>query len=459
MKIDELTELDEEIITDPAVLAGYRFDQAGFGEAGEPAALIRPRRTSEVARVLRFAHEHRIPVVPQGARTGLAGGANAVDGAILLSLERMDRLLAIDEVNQTATVQPGVINSVLSAAVAEKGLFYPPDPGSWESSTIGGNVATNAGGLCCVKYGVTSDFVRELEVVLADGRVLRTGHRTVKGVAGYDLVRLFTGSEGTLGVITEVTVALRPLAEKPLTAIAFFPTSVAACTAVTEYLGAGRRPSVLEFMDKATIDAISAYRDLGFPDHAQAVLIAQSDRGAAAPEDLQAFAKSARDRGATEVIVSADQAEADLLIEARRLVGVALERLGPRLVDDVCVPRSRLAELIDGIAAIAAEYGVPIPCCGHAGDGNLHPNVVFDAAQPESVRRGQAAFDAVMELGLRLGGTITGEHGVGMLKRSWLETELGEVGVSVHQAVKRAFDPRGILNPGKVVRSGQSAYG
>ncbi|HKS43615.1 MAG TPA: FAD-linked oxidase C-terminal domain-containing protein [Amycolatopsis sp.] len=443
--------LEEEFVTrDPDVLEAYRFDQAGFCDAGRPVALARPRNTAEVARVLRFAHEHRIPVVPQGARTGLSGGANAVDGAILLSLVGMDRILDIDEVDHTATVQPGVINSVLSKAVADKNLFYPPDPGSWESSTIGGNVATNAGGLCCVKYGVTSDFVRGLEVVLADGRVLRAGRRTAKGVAGYDLVRLFTGSEGTLGVITEVTVALRPAAEKPLTAIAFFGTSGAACRAVTEYLGTGR-PSVLEFMDKATIDAVSAYRDLGFPGDAEAVLIAQSDRGPAAPGDLQAFAEAARGCGATEVLVATDEAEADLLIEARRLVGVAMERLGDRLVDDVCVPRSRLAELVEGMAAIAAEHGVPVPCCGHAGDGNMHPNVIFDGGDPDSVRRGQAAFDAIMALGLRLGGTITGEHGVGTLKRAWLETELGEVGLSVHRAVKQAFDPRGILNPGKVV--------
>jgi glycolate oxidase len=440
------------VTTDPDVLEAYRFDQAGFAKAGRAAALARPRDTAEVVQTLRYAQEHDIPVVPQGARTGLSGGASAVDGAILLSLERMDRILDIDETDHTATVQPGVVNSVLSGAVADKGLFYPPDPGSWESSTIGGNVATNAGGLCCVKYGVTSDFVRELEVVLADGRVLRTGRRTAKGVAGYDLVRLFVGSEGTLGVVTEVTVALRPAAEKPLTALAFFAASTAACSAVTAYLSTGRRPSVLEFMDKATVDAVSAYRDLGFPDDVGAVLIAQSDRGPAAPDDLDAFANAARDCGATEVLVASDQTEADLLIEARRLVGVAVQKLGDQLIDDVCVPRSRLAELIEGIAAIGREHGVLIPCCGHAGDGNMHPTVLFDAGDPDSVRRGQAAFDAIMELGLRLGGTITGEHGIGTLKRSWLETELGEVGLSVHQAVKQAFDPRGILNPGKVLK-------
>jgi glycolate oxidase len=440
------------ITTDPDVLEAYRFDLAPFSEAGKPAALARPRETAEVAQVLRFAYEHRIPVVPQGARTGLAGGANAVDGAILLSLERMDRILGIDEVNHTATVQPGVINSALSRAVAGKGLFYPPDPGSWESSTIGGNVATNAGGLCCVKYGVTGNFVRALEVVLADGRVMRTGRTTAKGVAGYDLVHLFTGSEGTLGVITEVTVGLLPLTEKPLTAIAFFATPAAACATVTGYLGSGRRPCLLEFLDKPTVEAVSAYRDLGFPDDIGAVLIAQSDRGPAAPADLQAFAETARRCGATEVIVASDEAEAGLLIEARRLVGAALARLGTGLVDDVCVPRSRLIDLVEGIAAIAGKHGVQIPCCAHAGDGNFHPYVLFDAGDPDSVRRGQAAFSDIMELGLRLGGTITGEHGVGTLKRPWLETELGEVGVAVHQAVKQALDPRGILNPGKVVR-------
>jgi glycolate oxidase len=448
----DISELGGQFITtDPDVLEAYRFDLAPFSEAGKPAALARPRQTAEVVEVLRFAYEHRIPVVPQGARTGLAGGANAVDGAILLSLERMDRILRIDEVNHTATVQPGVINSVLSRAVADKGLFYPPDPGSWESSTIGGNVATNAGGLCCVKYGVTGNFVRVLEVVLADGRVLRTGRCTAKGVAGYDLVHLFTGSEGTLGVITEVTVGLRPLAEKPLTAIAFFTTPAAACAAVTGYLGSGRRPSLLEFLDKPTVEAVSAYRDLGFPDGTGAVLIAQSDRGLAAPADLEAFAETARGCGATGVIVASDQTEADLLIEARRLVGVAMARLGTGLVDDVCVPRSRLIDLVEGIAAIAGKYGVQIPCCAHAGDGNFHPYVLFDATDPDSVRRGQAAFAGIMELGLRLGGTITGEHGIGTLKRPWLETELGEVGLAVHQAVKRALDPRGILNPGKVV--------
>jgi glycolate oxidase len=286
--------------------------------------------------------------------------------------------------------------------------------------------------------------------------VLRTGRRTAKGVAGYDLVRLFVGSEGTLGVVTEVTVALRPAAERPLTAVAFFATARAACTTVSEYVGTGRRPSVLEFMDKPSVDAVSAYRDLGFPDDIEGVLVVQSDRGPAAADDLEAFAKVATSLGATEVLVSTDPVEADLLIESRRLVGVAMERLGDRLVDDVCVPRSRLADFVDGVTDIAREYRVAIPCTGHAGDGNMHPNVIFDGADPDSVRRGRAAFDAIMALGLRLGGTITGEHGVGMLKQAWLETELGEVGVSVHQAVKQAFDPSGILNPGKVVRLRQN---
>jgi glycolate oxidase len=229
--------------------------------------------------VLRTAHEYRVPVVPQAARTGLAGGANAVDGCILLSVARMDRILEIDTVDQVAVVQAGVVNAVFSRAVAEKGLFYPPDPSSWEMSTLGGNAATNAGGLCCVKYGVTGDFVRGLTAVLADGTVLRTGRRTTKGVAGYDLTHLLVGSEGTLGVITEVTLALRPAAEAPLTAVAFFPTATAACRCVTDYMADGTRPSLLELMDRPTLDVVSSYRDLGIPPEAGAVLIAQSDRG------------------------------------------------------------------------------------------------------------------------------------------------------------------------------------
>ncbi|WP_255946993.1 FAD-binding oxidoreductase [Streptomyces odontomachi] len=441
---------DGALVTDPDVLAAHRSDRAPFCPSGRPAALVRARSTDDVSLVLRTAHAHRIPVVPQAARTGLAGGANAIEGCILLSVERMDRILEIDTVDQVAVVEAGVVNAVFSRAVAERGLFYPPDPSSWEESTLGGNAATNAGGLCCVKYGVTADFVRGLTVVLADGSVLRTGRRTAKGVAGYDLTHLFVGSEGTLGVITEVTLALRPAAQAPLTAVAFFPTPAAACAVVSDYMADGTRPSLLELMDRPTMDVVSAYRDLGFPPDAGAVLITQSDRGEQAAADLKRFADIAAVHDG-DAIVSEDPAEAEMLLAARRLVAVATESLGAYLADDVCVPRRMLAELVDRVQDVARAHGVRITCVAHAGDGNLHPHVLFDPADPDQVERAHRAFGAVMDLGLELGGTITGEHGVGVLKRDWLTKELGPVGVRVHRDIKHTLDPRGILNPGKVL--------
>jgi glycolate oxidase len=436
---------------DPDVLRALSRDYAPLCPAGTPAALIRPSSTDEVSTALRIAHRHRIPVVPQGARTGMSGGANALDGCLLLSLERMKRILAIDTLEQTGTVQPGVVNAEFSRAVAEQGLFYPPDPSSWEFSTLGGNAATNAGGLCCVKYGVTADFVRALEVVLADGTVIRTGRSTAKGVAGYDLTRLFTGSEGTLGVITELTLSLRPAAQAPLTAVAFFPRLGAAGAAVTSFMAGGARPSLLELMDRTSIEVVSGYRDFGFPQGTEAALIAQSDAGPqAAREDLARFAECAETQDG-EVVIADDPAEGRLLLEARRSVGFATERLGAFLSEDVCVPRARLVELVEGFQGIAAEYRLTTTCCGHAGDGNMHPTLVFDPDDADEVDRAHRAFDRVMELGLGLGGTITGEHGVGVLKREWLARELGPDSLRLQHGLKALFDPTGILNPGKVL--------
>ncbi|MEI7059059.1 FAD-linked oxidase C-terminal domain-containing protein [Nocardioides sp. CCNWLW239] len=442
---------DGVVTTDPDVLATFSHDQARFCEAGVPAALVRARSTEDVSATLRLAHAAGIPVVPQGARTGLAGGANAVDGCILLNLERMNRILRIDTGEQIAVVQPGVVNADLSRAVGEHGLFYAPDPASWESSTIGGNVATNAGGLCCVKYGVTGDSVRALEVVLADGSVMRTGRTTAKGVAGYDLTSLFVGSEGTLGVITEVVVALRPAPVPPLTAVAIFTDIAATCDAVSDFMATGVRPSLLELMDGPTIKVVSAYRDLGFPEKTGGVLIAQSDDPDRAAADLEVFAEVCRSHGAEEVVVADDPAEGELLIAARRLVGPAHEPLGVCLVDDVCVPRARLADLLRGVEEIGATYEVLVTCAGHAGDGNMHPGVVFDPTDKAAAERAWDAFGAIMQLGLDLGGTITGEHGVGLLKRSWLATELGDVALATQRSIKSTLDPRNILNPTKVL--------
>ena len=428
----------------------YRFDQAQLCEAGWPAVVVLPRTTAEVQHVLSVAGEFGVPVVPQGARTGLSGGANAIDGCIVLSMTRMDRIVEIDEVDQVAVVQPGVVNATLSRAVLERGLFYAPDPSSWELSTIGGNVSTNAGGLCCVKYGVTADFVRGLEVVLASGEVLRTGVRTAKGVAGYDLTRLLVGSEGTLGVITEVTVALRSAPEAALTAAAVFPNAGSAMAAVTAVMASGVRPSMLEFVDGVTIRAIQAYRDMGLPDTAGALLIVRSDRGARAAEDLDLIATLSRGAGALEVAVADTPAEGELLMEARRLVVPAIERLGAVMFEDVAVPRARLVELLAGVNVIAERNGIVVACCGHAGDGNMHPAIVTDRGDRAAVTRARAAFDEIMTLALSLGGTITGEHGVGLLKRQALSQELGMLNQDLQRQIRSVFDPHGILNPGKV---------
>ncbi|WP_019870418.1 FAD-binding oxidoreductase [Salinispora oceanensis] len=451
---------DDAVLTDPDLLRAHQRDEADLCAAGTPLVVTRPRDTAQVTAVVRAAARHGAPVVPQGARTGLAGAANAVDGAVVISTSALTTILEIDPVSRIAVVQPGVVNAALGAAVAEHGLWYPPDPGSWESSTIGGNVATNAGGMCCVKYGVTTEYVLGLEVVLASGEVLRTGRRTAKGVAGYDLTRLFVGSEGTLGVLTEVTVALRPAPAESLTMVAVFPSTTAAGAAVAEIAAQGLSPSLLELLDQTHLRAIEAYRPMGLRQDAAALLLAAVDTGARAADDLAALTAVCTAAGADEVYAATDAAEAAALLQARRLAHPAMERFaaetypggnGGLVIDDVAVPRGSLAAMLDGVARIAAECDVPIGVVGHAGDGNLHPNIVVDRADPASLNRGRRAFDEIMRLGLELGGTCTGEHGVGLLKREWLAEEVGPVGIRVHQAIKAALDPTGLFNPGKVL--------
>ncbi len=442
---------NECVVTDADRMETYRFDRAAFCPAGHPLCVIRVRDTAQVSAVVQIAAQHRIPVVPQGARSGLSGAANAIEGGIVLSLEAMDRVLEIDVANRYAVTQPGVMNSALSHAVGEHGLFYPPDPSSWEFCTIGGNVATNSGGLCCVKYGVTADYVLGLEVVLASGEVLRTGRRTVKGVAGYDLTRLFVGSEGTLGVVTEVTLALRSRTQTPVTVAATFPDSRAAAIAVMAVLASGVVPSLLEFLDRTSVRAVNESHRLGFGPEVGALVIAQSDLGGVpAKAEVSVLADRLAAAGALDVVVAEDPVEGELLLAARREVLTAYERLGSTLIDDVCVPRDRLADLVAGVEGLGTAAGLLVGIVGHAGDGNFHPAVVFDAADPDQVSRAHRLFDDIMVLGLELGGTITGEHGVGILKRELLRREIGPVGLRVHGEIKAALDPLGILNPGKV---------
>ncbi len=442
---------DGSVRTDPDVLASYSMDRAMYCAVGNALALVHARSTAEVQHVMRVASEHSVPVVPQGARSGYAGAANAIDGCLLLSLEKMNQVLEIDAGNRLVVTQPGIYNADLSRAVAERGLFYPPDPSSWEFCSIGGNVSTNSGGLCCVKYGVTTDYVLGLEVVLADGQILRTGRRTVKGVAGYDLTRLFVGSEGTLGVITEITLSLRPETQKPLTVAAVFDSAQAAAGAVTQVVTSGVVPSLLEFMDKISVRVVNDAFNMGISPDAEALVLAQSDSGGdRAADEIATIAKIFEEAGATEVAVADDPAEGELLLAARREVLTAFEKLGTTLVDDVCVPRTRLAELIERIEQVSVDCGLTIGVLGHAGDGNFHPAVVFDGQDPDQVTRAKEAFDQIMHVSLDLGGTITGEHGVGILKMKLLEQELGPLSLDVHRRIKQSLDPAGILNPGKV---------
>ncbi|URM91234.1 FAD-binding protein [Streptomyces sp. MRC013] len=441
----------EALITDPDVTPSYAGDMAGLCPVGVPAAVVLPRTVEEVRHVMRTATALRVPVVPQGARTGLSGAANAVDGCIVLSLVKMDRILDVSPVDRTAVVEPGVVNAVLARAVAEHGLHYPPDPSSWETCTIGGNIGTASGGLCCVKYGVTAEYVLGLDVVLADGRLLSTGRRTAKGVAGYDLTRLFVGSEGTLGVVVRAVLALRPKPPVPLALAAEFTSTADACAAVCAIMERGHTPSLLELMDRTTVHAVNRLGHMGLPDTTAALLLAAFDTPDPAA-DLAAVGELCRAAGATAVVPAEDPAESELLLQARRMSLPAMEAVSTAtMIDDVCVPRSRLAEMLDGTAAIAAEHGLTIGVCAHAGDGNTHPVVCFDRTDPDETRRARASFDAIMALGLELGGTITGEHGVGLLKREWLARELGPVGLELQREIKRVFDPLGLLNPGKVL--------
>jgi glycolate oxidase len=442
------------LVTDLDVVERYRRDEADWVEFGVPLAVARPSSTAEVAEVVRVCARYAVPVVTRGAGTGVSGGANAVDGCVVLCTEQMRTIVEINPGERLAVVQPGVVNDDLRMAAAEHHLWYPPDPSSATSSTIGGNVATNAGGLCCVKYGVTRDYVLALEVVTASGEVVRLGRRTAQGVAGYDLVGLMVGSEGTLGVITEVTVRLRPARSAPTrTVVGFFDTLSACGAAVAGVTARGVEPAMFELIDRHCLAAVNDWKHTGLPEDAAALLLAQTDipePGAhAQAEAIHAAFVAA---GATEAIMSTDADEAEALLAARRLVFTALQQRGdPILVEDVCLPRGRLAEMLMRIEEIAARHDTFIANAAHAGDGNLHPLLITPRGDEAAMRRSRAAFAEIIDLALGMGGTVTGEHGVGVLKRDGMRRELGPIAVAMQRAVKDALDPLGILNPGKVV--------
>jgi glycolate dehydrogenase FAD-linked subunit len=439
------------LLTDAADRESYRRDETAYLSTGLPLAVALPANTAEVSALVRLAAEHRVPIVPRGAGTGLSGGAAGIEGALTIAMIRMNAILEIDKANLCVVTQPGIINAELKRAVAAQGLFYPPDPASYEICSIGGNLGTNAGGLCCVKYGQTRDSVLGLEVVLADGTVIRTGGRSVKDVAGYALTHLFVGSMGTLGIITEATLRLRPLPAPHSTMLAFFPTLDAAGDAVAAMTAAGIQPVTLELMDRATIAAVDDMNHLGLDREAAAMLLIESDMPAvAAAEELDRAVAACEVVGATTLRAN-DAQEADWLRQARRQALRALERLGTVRMEDVGVPRSRVPELIRAIEAIAAKHGIRCATLGHAGDGNLHPNFIFDRDDPNADAITEVARAELYRAAIDLGGTVTAEHGIGAARRDYLAMQVGDDVVGVMRSIKHALDPLGILNPGRVL--------
>jgi glycolate oxidase len=431
------------LISDPEITASYSKDQAPFA-LHQPAALVLlAKSTEEVSKAVAYANAHNIPVVARGAGSGLSGGANATADSLVISLEKMNSIVEIDETNMIARVQAGVINLDLDKAAEVKGLAYLPDPASRDWSTIGGNAATNAGGMCCVKYGVTSAHVRALTVVMADGEIVNLGSATKKAVTTLDLTRLMIGSEGTLGIITELVVGLAVRPETPATIIATFPhikSAAAAAAALLKF-----KPSMLEIIDQTTLKAVEVWHPLGF-EIAGSVLLMQLDEDQdRADEVLELCTRFEMIDGAA----STEAADAVEFIRVRKLAYPALERLGATLLDDVAVPISKIAELVERVEALSTKYDLTIGIFGHAGDGNMHPTIVHDHGDIQAQERAIAAFGEIVEIAQSLGGTASGEHGIGSIKQGFAANELSPAVIELQRAIKKAFDPKGILNPGK----------
>ncbi len=447
----------DRLVVDAGVLAALSSDEAAWAAVGTPALALRARSESEVQVAVRLAAELRVPIVPRGAGTGLSGGANAVDGCLLVDMSRMTAIVDVDPDNLTCVVQPGIVNNDLKAALAAQGLWYPPDPASAPWSTIGGNVATNAGGLCCLKYGVTRDYVLGLRAVVGGpagyGTAVRLGRRTTKGVAGYDLAGLMVGSEGTLGVVTEVTLRLRPaVLGVPHTVVGAFASLVDAGRAVALVTRRGLSPSALELLDRTCLRAVEEWKHLGIEADATALLLARADTpGDAGELEARALAECFEQAGALWAAQSTDDIEAEALFEARRLAYPALERLGPVLTEDICVPRSRVPDMLAAIESIAAANEVRIATIAHAGDGNLHPLMLAPVGDDAARRRAQAAFEEMLDAAIAFGGTVTAEHGVGLLKMRGLVRELDPGSLLMQRAIKDALDPLHLFNPGKVL--------
>jgi glycolate oxidase len=438
-----------EISERPDDLVCYGYDASGYDH--RPRYVAWPTSTEDVSRILRYASEHGIPIVPRGAGTGMTAGSVPVEGSIALSFERMTRILAMDVDNLTVQVEPGIVNADLQAELLPHGLFYPPDPASLKTCTIGGNVAENAGGPSALKYGVTRDYVMGLEAVLPSGEVITTGVKTHKGVVGYDLTRLLVGSEGTLAAITKVRLKTMPVPEHVETMLAIFRELEPAGRAVVEITRAKVIPRTLEIMDKKAIELIEDFKPAGLPVGAEAVLLIEMDgHREAVMSEAERVGEVCRKLGA-EVRTAKDAAERERLWEARRAVSPALHKMDMKKInEDVVVPRDRLPEMLVWLAERSAATGVPIVNFGHAGDGNIHVNIMASKEDPAQAERAEALVHEMFEKVLTLGGTISGEHGVGLTKAPYIVMEVGERELEIMRQVKDVFDPGGIMNPGKV---------
>ncbi|HWE63889.1 MAG TPA: FAD-linked oxidase C-terminal domain-containing protein [Chloroflexota bacterium] len=431
-------------------LQAYAYDGTFLERRPDLVAL--PSTTEQVAAIVQLAARERVPVVTRGAGSGLAGGSVPLAGGIVVSLTRMNQVVEWDLVNMLVRVQPGVVTADLKAEALARGLFYPPDPASQKQATLGGNAAMGAGGPHGLKYGTTKDYVLGLEAVTADGRVMRSGGKMIKNVTGYNLTQLLVGSEGTLAIITELTLRLLPKPRASRTAMAVFPRIDDASRMITIILNAGVIPATIEIMDQASLRCVEEVQHAGLPVEAEAVLLIDLDGEPAAIEvQLRDVARLCAEHGASEVRVAADAEESARLWTARRVVSSSLARIRPtKLGEDISVPRSAIPEALAAVRAIAARYDLLIPVYGHISDGNLHPNILFDRHDPEEVERVNRAAAEIFEAAVALGGTLTGEHGIGSLKKEFLTMALDPIELALMRRVKAAFDPDGILNPGKI---------
>jgi glycolate oxidase len=442
----------KHVLTQPEDLVAYSYDGT-FAEQ-RPDVVVRPDSTEQVSEIMKVAWRTDTPVVPRGMASGLAAASVPMSGGMVLDTCRMNRIIEIDELNFTVTSEAGVITQDLADIVSKKGLFYPPDPSSIKQSTLGGNAACNAGGPRCLKYGVTSDYVMGLTVVLADGRILKTGGKAIKNVTGYNLTQLFVGSEGTLGVITELILKLIPLPKAARTAKAVFPRLADASRCVNDILNTGIVPATIELMDETAIATIEEAMQLGLPLDVEAILIIESDGmdEETVVKEIGAIAEICRATGAKDVEVARTEQERVALWSARRAISPSLARRAPnKLGEDISVPRSAIPDAVAAIKDISKKHGIPIAIFGHAGDGNLHPNILFDKRDPAQMETVKKAAGEIFATSVQLGGTLSGEHGVGNLKLPFLELDLGPTAIDVMASLKRALDPKNILNPGKVV--------